>query len=245
MFYSKIDTPKVVGKIRFIVDLLDKKSKIRLLSLTLFLSLLAILDFAAVLFIGLMTMMAMGNLESSRLPPQVKFFINHIAGTTENSQTGTLRIALIAMSLLLVRTIFSIHLTRKTFIILSAKGADLSFYLLSKLLSSPPIKLLAQNQQAIVHTLTYGVRSAVIDVIGPLMILVSDFVLLGILFCGLAFIDFWLAATSLLFFTTIAAYLYFLLHTKAGKLGKLNSELEISSNKKIFEILKNFKQIAF
>lgn len=243
MFDFKVDTPQMVTKIRFILDLLDKGSRSKLLSLTLFLSLLAILDFAAVFFIGLMTMMAMGNLESSRLPTQVMFFVNHIAGTTENSQTATLRIALIAMALLLLRTIFSIRLTRKTFVILSAKGADLSFYLLSKLLSSPPSKLLAQNQQAIVHTLTYGVRSAVIDVIGPLMILISDFVLLGILFCGLAFIDFWLAATSILFFTSIACYLYFLLHVKAGKLGKLNSELEISSNKKIFEILKNFKQI--
>lgn len=238
---TQIDGP--LSQIKLIWSLIEKATKNQLKILTLLQALLAILDLAAIFFIGLMTMRVMGNFESSNLAPPIVFVTDHLTGSTDSSQTKTLKVAGIAMSLLILRTICSIQITRKTFIILSTQGAHLSSRLLYKLLAGPASEVRKHNQQLVVYSVTDGVRSALIEVIGSIIVLVSDFTLLLLLFCGLAYVDFGLASASILFFAAIGAYLYFLLHVKAGKLGRKNSELSIASRNKVFEILRNYKQI--
>lgn len=237
----KIDGP--MSQIKLILSLIEKETKNQLKILTLSQALLSILDLAAVFSIGLMTMMAMGNFESSNFASPIVSLVDHVTGATDSSQTKTLKVAFIAMSLLILRTICSIQLTKKTFVILSNQGAHLSSKLLYKLLAGPASKIRKQNQQLVVYSVTDGVRSALIEVIGSIIVIVSDFTLLMILFFGLAYVDFGLATASILFFIVIGFYLYFLLHVKAGKLGKKNSELSIASRNKISEILRNYKQI--
>jgi ABC-type multidrug transport system fused ATPase/permease subunit len=60
--------------------------------------------------------------------------------------------------------------------------------------------------------------------------LISDFTLLIVLTFGLMFVDIQLATIILLYFSTIAVALYFLMNKKAEKLGKLNREFQINVN---------------
>jgi ATP-binding cassette, subfamily B, bacterial PglK len=230
-------------RLKFIFRLFEKSERIRISVMTLLMSLLAVFDFVAVFFIGLTTIMALGNLESSRLPQPVIRVIDEGFGFSLNPYNATIKVAVIATLLLIVRTMFSVYFTRKLFVTLSLYGARLSVSLFSKLMKAPPNILLNLNSQEVTHTLTYGVRSALMDVMAPTMIVFSDLLLLVILFFGLMYIDFWLAICTILFFGSIGGFLFYLLHIKAGALGKQNAELEIASNKKLVEVFKTYKQI--
>ncbi len=159
-------------------------------------------------------------------------------------QTQALILGTSAALLLVGKTIFSIYFTKRTIFFLSRRGAQISTNLLSKLFSKSLLTINSQSGNQLVYSVTGGVNSVVVGVMGNFVTIVSDLSLLLVLTIGLFAVDPMVAGSSLLLFSSIGFILYSLMHKNAESLGTNQSILQISSNEKIFEIINAYREVV-
>lgn len=159
-------------------------------------------------------------------------------------QTQALILGTSAALLLIGKTIFSIYFTKRTIFFLSRRGAQISTNLLSKLFSKSLLTINSQSGNQLVYSVTGGVNSVVVGVMGNFVTIISDLSLLLVLTIGLFVVDPMVAGSSLLLFSSIGFILYSLMHKNAESLGTNQSILQISSNEKIFEIINAYREVV-
>jgi len=125
---------------------------------------------------------------------------------------------------------------------LSFKGGVISTNLVAKLLSLPLIKIQTRTTQEVLYSVTSGVTSLMLNVIGAAVTMVSDMALLVILIIGLFVVDPVMCVLMSLLFLSLSITMYRLLNKKARSLGIKNTELTIESNEKILEVIGSYRE---
>ena len=149
-----------------------------------------------------------------------------------------------AAFLLVSRTLASVFLTRKTLFFLSYRGAILSAELVSKLLSQSLLKIQSRSSQLTLYSVTNGVETIVLRILGTITMMVSDATILIVMALGLFIVDPKMALMVILVFGTVGLILYKLMHKRAQKLGSSYSLLEVSGQEKIIEVLRSYRELS-
>jgi ABC-type multidrug transport system fused ATPase/permease subunit len=118
----------------------------------------------------------------------------------------------------------------------------ISTNLISRLLAQPLLKIQERTFQDSIFSITSGVNSITLGVIGTSVILISDISLLIIMTAGLFLVDPLVALSSIFVFASIGIAIYLLLHNRAESLGREESSLTIQSNEKILEVLDSYRE---
>ena len=206
-------------------------------------TLLSVLDLAGVAIFGVLGALAISGVEShnpgNRVSETLKLL--NIQNLSLRSQASILGIT--AATLLITRTILSIIIGRKLLFFLSRRTNLISGNLISKLLNSSLTKIQERSTQNIIYSVTDGINSLVIGMIGSLISLGSDLFILIILAIGLFIIDPLMALATVSLFSTLAFVLYWLLHKRAATLGTEYTNLSISSKEKLSEVLSIFREL--
>ncbi len=203
---------------------------------------LGFLDLVGVATIGVLGALAVTGVQSIQPGNRVSSVLQ-ILGLSNLSFQGQIAVlGLSAAGILVFRTALSIVVTRKIFFFLSRRGAMISSDLISRLLSQPLLKVQERSTQETLYSLTTGVSSITLGVLGTSITLVADGSLLIIMIFALFVVDPTIAITSLLFFGVLGYILYRIMNVKAHKLGFLNSEISIQSNEKIIEVLNSYRE---
>jgi ABC-type multidrug transport system fused ATPase/permease subunit len=142
------------------------------------------------------------------------------------------------------KTIVSILFTRRTIFFLSRRGAILSAVLISKLLGQPLQRVQERSMQQTMYSLTAGVNSITVGVLGTAVSLVADLSLLIVIAIGLFIVDAIIATSTFAIFTLIGFILYRLMSVRAKDLGIRQSQLSISSSEKIMEVLGSYRELV-
>lgn len=205
---------------------------------------LGLMDLAGIALAGVLGGLAISGV-ASREPG------NRVQGVLEllNLDSFTLQqqalILGIGISVLMVgKTVISILFTRKTIFFLSRRGAILSSILVSKLLGQPLQKVQERSMQQTMYSLTAGVNSITVGVLGVGVSLIADLSLLFVIAIGLFVVDVVVAISTFLIFSIIGITLYRLLSVRAKALGIRQSELSISSAEKIMEVLGSYRELV-
>lgn len=230
---SAIDCFKVISK-------RDRYKVVTLLFVQLTLS---ILDLLGVITIGLLGALSVTGLQSGIPTGRVASLINLIGLESLAFQAQAAIIASTASLLLIIRTIASIYLTRRSLYFLSNQGSRISADLYTGILTLPYLKLKTWNSQEIVYAVNAGCNAITVGVVGSSLNFLTDFGLVIILVAGLLAIDISIAISTLLAFTLIASVLYILMQKKSERLSTFNSELVINGNVRIIESLTSFREI--
>jgi len=164
----------------------------------------------------------------------------HLSGQTFQTQAAVL--GCLAAGLLISRTIFSIIFTRRTLYFLSRRGARISSTLVSKLLSQDLLTIQKRTTQETLYAVTRGVDSVTLGVIGITVTLISDISLLAVMTIGLLIVDPVIALSTVAVFGAVGWLLYRLLNKSAKRLGLAESNLTISNNEKIVEVLNSYRE---
>jgi ABC-type multidrug transport system fused ATPase/permease subunit len=151
-------------------------------------------------------------------------------------------IGILAAVFLILRTLFSAILTRKTMKFLANRGAKISSELVSKFLGQEISSIQSKTSFEHMYSLTTGVWIAILEVLGTSIVMASDFYLLIILVIGLLLFDPSLAVLTTITFTAVASIMYKMMHAKAQSLGEERSRLEIASNQKISEVIGSYRE---
>lgn len=241
IFKRKSDGPleNVLLRSMKILSRNDKKKIILVIGVQIFLGLL---DLLAVMIVGILGALAVNGIQSRSPGDRVSSVLNFfgLADQSLQFQVGLLGIS--AAVMMIMRTILSVYFSRKVLFFLSRRGAQLSTALVRRLLSQSLLVVQERTTQQMLYALTNGVATITLGVLGTAVNLIADISLLTILSVGLFVIDFSVALSTFIMFSTIGLALYFLLHKRARNLGLSDAKFSIASNEKIVEVLESYRE---
>ena len=228
--------------IRRTINVLSKADQYKIVVVVAIQIILGILDLLGVLAIGLLGALSVTGIQSGKPGDRVGAALDllHISNLTFQAQA--IVISLLAVFLLIGRTVLSIFFTRRVLFFLSHRGAKLSAELISKLLSQPLLKVQQRTTQETMFAITTGVSLLTLQVLAVGVVLISDVALLVIMAAGLFIVDPMTAMTTFSIFLLIGYLLYRFMHVRAGGLGVANSMLNIKSNEKIVEVFSAYRE---
>ena len=225
------------------IRLLEKKDQKNVLLIVLVQLLLAFLDLAGVIAIGLVGALSISGIQSKkpgdRIEKVLSFF--DVQDLTIQSQVAVVGGA--AAGILILRTLLSLYFNRRILFFLSKKAADLSSKLIRNLLKKDLLFINARNSQETLYAVTTGVNLIMLNVVGSLVGVITDLFLLFLLTAGLFAIDTVIALCTLGIFSSVAVTLYFAVQQRANRLGQENADLNILSNQKILEVINSYREL--
>jgi len=200
------------------------------------------LDLLGVGLVGVIGALAIRGVQSQSPGDRVTAVLTflHLENLTFQKQVAIL--GLIAVFLLIGKTIFTIIFSRRILFFLSRRSATITANIVAKLLSQSILTIQSRSLQETLYALTGGVNVLTVGILGNLVSLISDLSLLMLLATGLFLVDITMAVTTFLIFGTVAVSLYLLLQVRAKKLGVMLAEKSIVSNEKIFEVLNSYRE---
>jgi ABC-type multidrug transport system fused ATPase/permease subunit len=216
-------------------NLLSKSDRRRLGALTLTQFLLSFLDLIGIFSMGLLITMTMGGGSEGKASEWFDLLAD-LLGISSQSESRQLQIvAILSVSLLITKTLFSIIFTRKILTFFSVFGANLSGRLNRDLLDSKFITLEKYSTQEIVYSSTRGVEVITLDILANLIVVIADVFFLAIIAVGLFLVDPLTALSVIALFLSIGFIMFFSLQNYSLRLGKEVTKLNLESNEKILE----------
>jgi ABC-type multidrug transport system fused ATPase/permease subunit len=191
---------------------------------------------------GVLGALAVTGVQSQQPGNRVSAVLDFFELSNFSFQQQVAIIAMAAASILVIRTILSILITKRIYFFLSRRGAVISSSLIARLLSQSLIQVQARSAQETLYSVTVGVGAITLGVLGTAITIVSDVSLLLIMVLGLFLVDPSIALTTIFFFGSIGLVLYFSMNRKAQHLGLEFSQLNIKSNEKIIEVLDSYRE---
>ena len=224
------------------VRVLPRSDRPKIIAVVLLQIGLGFLDLVGVAAFGVLGALAVTGVKSIQPGNRVSGVLSLLGLSHLSFQNQIAVLGLSAAGILVLRTVLSIVITRRIFFFLSRRAAMISTDLVSRLLSQSLLKVQERSTQDTLYSLTAGVTSITLGVLGTSIALISDGSLLIIMVIALFVVDSTIAVTSLLFFGVLGFILYRTMNVKAHKLGYLNSEIAIQSNEKIIEVLDSYRE---
>ena len=204
--------------------------------------LLSVLDLIGVALIGVLGALAISGENAQREGSRILGLLTRV-GLADNSLSFQATIiGLTAASLLIGRSLMSVFFSRKTMFFLSRRGARISANLVSRLLNQNLLFIQARTSQSLLYSVTTGINTIVLGVLGTVISLISDSALLLVMAIGLFAVDPTIALSTLLVFSSLVFVLYRLLHVRVRELGTKDAFYSIQVNEKIVEVLSSYRE---
>ena len=224
-----------------VLDGIDRK---KLLAISILEICMSALDLMGVATIGLLASVSISGLQSQAPGNRVISALRFLHISESSFQTQAISLGVLALALLVGRTVLSIFFTRRILFFLSRRGARISSTLISQLLAQPLLVVQARTTQQISFAVTTGVAQITLYVLATAIVLVSDVSLLLVMSVGLFMVDPATAVGTFLIFAFVGYFLYRFMHIRAGALGVKQSDLTIVSNEKIIEVFNSYRELV-
>jgi ABC-type multidrug transport system fused ATPase/permease subunit len=195
-----------------------------------------------VALIGVLGAIAVSGVESQKPGGRITQLMELLNLSGQTLQFQATALGLSAATLLIGRSLLSVYFSRKIMKFLSRRGAQVTTNLISRLLRQDLLFIQEKTSQMYLYSVTSGVSTIVLGVLGTLINLVSDLALMLVMGLGLFVVDPTIAFGTLILFGAIVIMLYRFLHVRIKELGILDSTLSVSANEKIVEVLSSYRE---
>ena len=226
------------------VQILSRTDQLKILGVVLIQICMSVLDLLGVLLIGLLGALSVSGLQLQNPGSRVDSALQFLNISELTFQRQAIILSVLAVTLLIGKTVLSILFTRRILFFLSRRGAKISADLVSRLLSQSLLTVQSKTSQESLFAVTRGVEMIVLQVLATSVVMISDLSLLLIMAAGLFIIDASIAISTLAMFSLIGYFLYRFMHVRAGSLGVRNSELNVRSNEKIVEVFSSYRELV-
>lgn len=204
----------------------------------------SLLDLAGILLIGLVGALSVTTIQSQPPPSVVTQFADALGLGDMSDQTLVLVLAGAAAAVLLTKSVLSSYLTRRVLVFLANRQALVSARLSKELLSRPLTFLQKRSSQETAFALIQGAGAATVNLLGQLVIAVTEFALLLVLGVALLFLSPWVALGAIAFFALFAFSLQRALGGWASRIGALQARADIASLNAIQEAIGAYREIV-
>lgn len=203
---------------------------------------LSLFDLVGVALIGIIGALTVSGVRSQTPTGRVNSVLEFLGLGNFTFQSQTIILSLIAVCLLVARTILSVVITRRTLFFLSRRSAEISSKLISQVMAQPLVTLSKFSSQHIHYTLSTGSTALTLGVIGNFISIISDAALLIIMGIGIFIIDPLIAIFTVTFFGMILVLMYVLTNTRTQKISKKFTETSIKDSEVLLELLAGYRE---
>jgi ATP-binding cassette, subfamily B, bacterial PglK len=225
------------------IKLLSGRDRFLLVVITFITLFLAILDLFGVLLIGVIGSLSITGLGNGQTGDRVSLALRVLQIDDLDFESQVIVVGLIAALLLIIKTILSLFLVRKTLFFMARRAAVMSSNLIMRYFTIPVSRVNRRSAQTSIYALTSGVNSIMVGVIGVSVALISDIALLIVMSAGLFLVDPISAIGTTLIFGFLALVLYRAMHKKMQRLGEEQGALDIESSQRIFEAVNSYREL--
>lgn len=223
--------------------LLSKKEIRRIKFVAILQLILALIDFLGVITIGLVGTLSVYGIQSRAPSGQIKSLLELLHLSNLSFQRQVAIVGSIAGLVLILKSIVSAWITRRTMFFLANRSADISNRILYKLTFSNFEQIQKRSRFENIFAMTNGVQSITVGVIGQSISLFSDLVLIIIMFVGLLLVDISIALSTVFFFGSVAFALYRLVSRRVVALAKEDADIQVANGRAIYELFGSYREI--
>lgn len=229
--------------LRNALDLLSRRVRLRLLIVIAIQAVLALLDLAGVLLLGLVSALAASSVTGQSLSQSFPT-LSSIPSLQETSGADVALLAGIAGLLLLSKSLIGLYVTRRTFLFLANRQAEIASALARRLLTRPLLLVQSRSSQNTAFALTHGINAITMGIVGQAVVVASELLVMIALLGGLLVVDWVVTVFTIGFFGAIAVLLHFTLGTRSLNLGRSQSALEVQSIAAVQDAMKSYREIS-
>jgi ATP-binding cassette subfamily C protein len=227
----------------FVLGLLSKSDKAKLLRIAITQFCIGLLDLIGVVFIGALGALSINGVNSRAPGERVTQFLKLIGIENFRFESQAAILALIAIVILVTRTVLAVYYSKHTLRFLSIKAAEISIEIYRKMIKGELQQIHTHHSQETLFAINRGVDLLVVLIIGTSVNLMADIASLITISLGLFVVDPLMAVTSFILFTVTGIVLNRLTQTRARFFAKEKTKYEIKANNKLLETLETFREL--
>lgn len=221
-----------------------KRDKKKLLFVALSQVFLAILDLIGVALLGVIGALSVYGIQSKSPGARMKKLLEFTNLDQITFQKQIAILGIIAAIILILKTIISINIIKRTLLFTSNRGAKISSELVKNLFSKSVLEINKYTSQEIIYSATSGIENLTSRVIGVGLIIFSDLILLLVLFLGLLYVDITITFFIFLIFSLAGVVINRIMKSNSYKLGFHEANLGVTSNEKILETVNSYRELT-
>lgn len=223
--------------------ILNKRDRRILIYFMLVQFLLSVLDLLAVLLLTFSVNLLQSSKNLSEYQVKLMSFLDiSIGSTAQNSKVG-LYLVFIAMSIMILKTISTMFLSKQVLMFLGKKSAETTLTNLEVMLTKPELVLDQESTQGTLFSISRGVELLMVQILGTFILLTSDVFLFLILLAAIILVDPLFGVPLIVMLLLIGLFLHLKTNKRAILLGSTHTHLNIRSAELITELLGNFRVI--
>jgi ABC-type multidrug transport system fused ATPase/permease subunit len=225
-------------------NLLEHRDKNRLKAISLVQVLLGALDLLGVVFIGLLGALSISGVQSREPGTRVFIVLKFLNLDNFSFQTQTAFLGGIAVMFLIVKTILSVLLTRRSLFFLSLKSAQISSKLVRDLLGRDIQEIRKRGVQDVLYSCTAGVYGISVGILSTGVSLLADISSIALIILGLLAFDPTMALLTFFMFSAIAIIMFKVQQERARFLGAELGVMAVKSEEMISEALSAYRELV-
>lgn len=225
------------------LGIFNKRDKRALILFMVLQFLLSVLDLLAVLLLTFSVALLQSSKSLSLYQVKILSFLSLTTGSAESNSKIGFFLIVVAMSIMIIKTISTMLISKKVLVFLGKKSAETVVTNLERMLTKPELVLDQPSSQSTLFSITRGVELLIVQVIGTFILLISDIFLFIILLASVIFVDPSFGFPLVAMFLFIGLFLHVKTNNRAIRLGSTHTHLNIRSAELITEILSNFRVI--
>jgi ATP-binding cassette subfamily C protein len=227
-----------------VLSIYNKRDKEKLFLVALSQVFLAFLDLLGVALLGVIGALSVYGIQSKSPGNRIAKLLDWVNLENLTFQKQVAVLGCIAAIVLIIKTLVSIYLVKKTINFVSLRGAIVSSNLLRNLFSKPILEINKYSNQEIIFSITTGIENLTSRVIGSSLTIFSDTVLLIVLFLGLFIVNPTISLSIFIVFGTLGIILSKYTKSISYRLGEQESRLAVQSYESILESLNAYREIS-
>jgi ABC-type multidrug transport system fused ATPase/permease subunit len=225
------------------IGILSRRDRFKIPFVLLIQIILGLLDLLGVAIIGIVGALAVTSVSSGQTGIRVSQFLEFLGIENLTIQSQVIVLGLSAALILVLKTLASGYLVRRTTFFLARRGAVMSGELTRRLFSANSEFIKKRSPQENLFALTTGIVTISIGILATSITLLADVFLLIILLFGLAVVDFYASLITFCMFAIVGVGLYRAMHLKAKSYGSDNAIQAMENNQTILEVLGSYREI--
>jgi ABC-type multidrug transport system fused ATPase/permease subunit len=232
-----------IKKVLQATEFLSGKDKVHFILLSITQILLSLMDLIGIGLLGIASSLAISGNSNSDTSIKVLILSKKYISDYSSSAELFVYLGFLACSLLILRTIFSVILTKYIFRLLAEKSAFIAEDLVIRYAKCSPTFIDSRSSFETSYAFTTGLERATVGILGTFITLISDIGLLLVLMLGLLVIDITMAIQTLVFFGAIAWLAHKLSTVRSTLASQRMAKLTVEANEDITNLITNYREI--
>lgn len=240
------EIPKGVGMTSVVkrsIQLLQKSDRIKLYLFILIQLFVSILDTIGILLMGAIASIGISIISNATTNSSLLHILGYVRLRDVSQSNSIAILGLIAVGLLVLRTLLTLFISFLTYRFLARKSAEVSAELMKRIFATNFSWIRKQNVQEVSYALTEGVQFAIIGVLSSFVALAAESGLLIITFTVLILVNVTMAVVSFGFFAVFGLVVYLQVGRRMSKVSIRRVEASILGIRQVREILDLFREI--